>query len=363
MRNTRMKLIKKEERKGKVLVIVGAQYGSEGKGVIASYLAPEYDIFIRVGGPNAGHTFIHRGEVFKMQAIPCGWTNPKGKIVIGKGALLNLDIFRRELDMIKKFDSHIEDRIFIDFGTGILDPKFAQQEGGTSGEINRRIGSTGEGVGAARVARVNRDPDNFSLAKDALRGTDLDHMLIDTVSFLTAANISGLNIMLEGTQGAALSLIHGPWPYVTSHDTNAAQMLADVGIAPNLVTDIMLVMRTFPIRVAGNSGPMRDETTWGNISKFVGREVEERTTVTNKVRRVGHWDSRLIDRAVLLNNPTEIVINFMDYLDPSDAGKTRFENLSPGNKSFIHAIETTWGVPVTFVGTGGENKFSLIDRR
>lgn len=338
---------------GKILAVVGAQYGSEGKGVIVNYLADQFDIHVRVGGPNAGHSFVHEGKVYKMQVIPCGWANPDAKVVIGRGALLNLRSFHKELEIIKDVYPDIEKRIMIDHRAGILDAKFALQEGHTEGELHKRIGSTGEGVGAARIARISRDPDEFRMAKDTDYREGIAHLLGDTVKFLNKANREGKSILLEGAQGSALSLIHGPWPYVTSHDTNAAQMAADIGLAPHLITDVMLVARTYPIRVAGNSGCLENELSWEEMSERLGKKVQERTTVTKKTRRIGEWDDDLMDQAVLLNRPHQIAITFIDYIDPADTGKDCIEDLGEKSLAFIRRIEEKWGVPVTMVGTGG----------
>ena len=90
-----------------------------------------------------------------------------------------------------------------------------------------------------------------------------------------------------------------------------------------LVNRVLLVARTYPIRVAGNSGSLKNELTWEEISRRVGKQVVERTTVTNKIRRVCEWDEELLDNAVTLNCPTSIAVTFMDYLSPQDEGKTR----------------------------------------
>src|SRR5690606_242933 len=102
----------------------------------------------------------------------------------------------------------------------------------------------------------------------------------------------------------------------------AAQLAADVGLPPHLVTRVLLVARTYPIRVAGNSGPLKNELTWEELSRWIGKQVVERTTVTNKIRRIGEWDEGLIDRAVTLNGPWSMALAFMYYWRPEDAGKT-----------------------------------------
>ena len=148
-------------------------------------------------------------------------------------------------------------------------------------------------------------------------------------------------------------MVHGEWPYVTSHDTNAATLFADAGIPITARKEVMLVARTYPIRVAGNSGPMLMEISWDYLSEKIGEPVEERTTVTKKVRRVGEWDDGLFLRACMVNGPTSVAINFLDYVNPKDAGATSMDKLSDEAWEFIHEVEDLAGVPVSYVGTGG----------
>lgn len=336
----------------RVDLVVGAQYGSEGKGAIVSEIANNYNVHIRTGGPNAGHTIYHNGEEFKMQIIPCGWTNPNALLVIGRGTVVNPEILRSEIELIKKYDPNIADRLYVDKYAGVLDQKFHQMENGTNGELHQRIGSTGEGVGAARLARISRDPKNFYFMGDICEQYGIKPY--DTVDLINRWYNQGSNILLEGTQGFGLSLYHGEWPYVTSHDTTAAQLLADAGISPRRVKSIIMVARTFPIRVAGNSGPLYGELTWDDISKRVGYSVEEKTTVTKKVRRIGIWDEVLFRRALIVNDPTSIALTFVDYLCPEDLEKTEYSDLSCMSKQFIAHIYQSYRVPVSMVGTGGK---------
>lgn len=349
-------------REGKVLAIIGAQFGSEGKGAIVSHLANDYGVHVRVGGPNAGHTIFHEGKEYKMQIIPCGWTNPHAKLVIGRGALVNMELLIQELEMVEQV-MPVKGRLYIDAYAGVLDPKFAKKEGHTEGELHQRIGSTGEGVGEARIARIQRNPEEFKQVKDVAEYYGLTRCLKDTVLHLASWHMyEKENILLEGTQGSGLSLIHGPWPYVTSADTNAAQLISDVGISPRWLNQIMLVARTYPIRVAGNSGPLTNEISWDKLSDRVGKQIIERTTVTKKVRRIGEWDYDLIGRAVMINQPTSIVLTFLDYLCPQDEGKTKMAQLSNQAIRFIDQVEYTTGCPVSIVKTGQGNECIIRKR-
>ena len=341
-------------------VLVGGQYGSEGKGAIARHVADRYQVHVRVGSPNAGHTFWWAGEKHVMQSVPCGWINPHAKIVIGRGALLNHTMLMREVVHVMRYYPDFLDRLFIDAEAGVLDERFHEQEGGVDGEMHRRIGSTGEGVGPARIARLERDPDRFRLFEDVAEEWGLSHCCVeDTPQMIAQWQDGGDDVLIEGTQGSGLSLLHSHWPYCTSIDTNAAGIISEVGVAPSRLTDVLMVCRTFPIRVAGNSGPMEGETTWEEISRRVGHPVLERTTVTNKVRRVAEWDDDMFERSRLLNAPTSIALTFCDYVDPAVYGRREVEEvLTAPVRRFMeeHGLVSS----VRFLGTGPDSVAEVV---
>jgi len=333
---------------GNIATVIGGQYGSEGKGVVVNHLANQYDVHVRVGGPNAGHSFCHNHRVYKMQCIPCGWTNPRAKLVIGAGAYISLERLHTEICTISMVDPTIKNRLFMDENTVFISDTHKQYEAGLKGSI----GSTGEGVGAARIHRVMRDPRNLVFAKSMVNTLkELGVRVIDTVEMMWKNRKSGYDILVEGTQGAGLSLIHGPWPYTTSTDVSAAQLLADSGL-PIRGTKTIMVIRTFPIRVAGNSGPLKDELTWDELSRELGTPVLEKTTVTGNIRRVGRFDKHLVWDSVMRNEPDEFAVTFMDYIEPCDRGAEKWGDLSGPSKNFIIGIEQEYNIPVTMIGTG-----------
>ena len=350
----------------RVTAVVGGQYGSEGKGKIVAYIANEYGVHVRSGGANAGHSIYHNGQLFKMRQIPCGWINPQAKLIVARGALVDIDLLLEEIEMVSAVDKNIHERVLVDAKAHTISDTHRDMEGGIAGDLHRRIGSTGEGVGAARIARVRRDPTsstNVAAAAALYDNEILNSVITDSTPHVLFNSIrAGVPVLLEGTQGYGLSLIHGPWPYVTSHDTNAATLAADAGISPIYVDDVILVIRTYPIRVAGNSGPMYKETSWQALSAALGREVIERTTVTNKVRRVGQWDEELVEEAVVANAPTQLALMFADYLNTKDYGVTDFDKLSTDTRSFIEYLERMFNIPVTMIGTGPKSEH-IIDRR
>lgn len=340
--------------RGKLTVLVGGQYGSEGKGAVAAHVANQYQVHVRVGSPNAGHTIYWNDEKHVMQSIPCGWINPDALIVIGRGALLNMKQLMKELVHIMQYYPGFKKRLMIDAKAGVLDEKFHEQEGGVNGEMHRRIGSTGEGVGPARIARLERDHEKFRLFEDVAAEWGLESCVTDNTPEIIA-NIQdrGGNILIEGTQGSALSLLHSHWPYCTSIDTNAAGIISEVGIAPSRVTDVLMVCRTYPIRVAGNSGPMKNEISWEQLSQALGRTVTEKTTVTKKTRRVAAWDDELFQQSCVLNAPTEIALTFADYVDPELYGVDDPEVVK--NSLLLNNFVEKHGLTgkVKYIGTSG----------
>lgn len=352
-----------KKNSGRMVAVLGAQYGSEGKGVIVASMANDFGVHVRVGSPNAGHTFRWKGEKHVMQSIPCGWTNPNAQIVIGRGALISKEPLLRELEHIERYYPNFRERLHIDPKAGVLDERFHLEEGGVEGEAHRRIGSTGEGVGPARAARIGRRPEEFRLFESVAEEWGLRECISEnTPQKILKWKSLGENVLLEGTQGSALSLLHSYWPYCTSIDTNAAAILSEIGLPPAALDSVVLVARTFPIRVAGNSGPMKGELSWEELSARTGRPVEERTTVTRKVRRVGEWDPELLRSAVHFNAPTSFAFTFLDYLDPEVEGSSSYREIlqSEACLDFLVDIMTEYpGVPISMLGTGGPD-FEVI---
>lgn len=324
-----------------VTAIIGAQFGSEGKGAYIASTAGRFDVAVRTGGPNAGHSFWHGGRVYKMRSIPCTWINPNCALVLGAGAVIDPEVLRREVEETGRGDIRVDHQAAIITEQDREDEEHSALAG---------MGSTLEGVGYARIKKIKRDAGDSPLARDHTVPT------VDTVEYLSGQIQQGAEILLEGTQGSGLSLHHGQWPYVTSSDCNAAQLLADAGIAPAHLAHTILVARTYPIRVGGPSGPMRNERTWEEMGR-----LPERTTVTNKIRRIGEWDSEVFARAVQLNAPCGIVLTFTDYLDSTLTGAT-----DPGYvlknrrlQAFIRMVEQEARAPVIAIGTGGK-KFEIV---
>jgi adenylosuccinate synthase len=344
-------------------VLVGGEYGSEGKGQIAAYLAREYGVLIRVGGPNAGHTVYEEPEPFTFHQLPSGTRrNPESQLVLGPGAVISVE---RVVDEIAKCEVSKE-RLAIDPQAMIIEGADRKAERG----LVAKIGSTGQGVGFATVRKILRTSASprVRLAKDE---PQLKDYIKETRVVLDDAFAAGRRILLEGTQGTGLSLHHGRYPHVTSRDTTVSGCLSEAGVAPSRVRRTLLVCRTYPIRVEspaeGDSGPMTNEITFSEIARRSGISLTElketeRTSTTKRKRRIAEFDWSLFRQAVSLNGPTDIVLTFADSFGITNRQARRFEQLNQDTIQFVEELERVAVAPVSLIATRF-NFRSIIDRR
>lgn len=337
-------------------VIVGGQFGSEGKGKVTSHLAlrDNVDIVVRCGGPNSGHTVDISGQRYELRSLPAGFINPETRLLLAAGCLVNPEILLTEI----KSTGTDPRRVGVDRHAGIISPSEGEEEAGL--QLRHRLGSTLSGTGIGVANRVLRKPD-FKLAKDV---PELQEYLTDVSAEVNEAIDKKGKVLVEGTQGFGLSVYHSPYyPYATSRDTTASGFLSEVGVSPRLVTDIIMAIRTFPIRVAGNSGPLKDEITWEEVRKRSGypTDIREFTTTTKKLRRIGLFDLELAQRAAMVNRPTKIALHGSDYSSYLNKGVGLFDKLQGGVVELVKALERDLGAPIGYIGTGPSNG-ELIDR-
>ena len=339
-----------------VTVVVGGQFGSEGKGKICAHLAmtDNVDYMVRCGGPNSGHTVDVGGRKYQLRQVPAGFINPHTRLLIAPGALINPKVFLDEIEECGLDRS----RIGIDYNSGVIEDTDVESE--KSLELYGRLGSTGSGVGSAVSRRVLRDAD-FCLAKDH---PALGEFITSVRGELSDAVRRNKSVVVEGTQGFGLSLYHADkWPFRTSRDTTAHSFLGEVGLGVRNF-DVIMAIRTYPIRVAGNSGPLPNEVTWEHVQRQskCPYQVEEFTTVTRQLRRVAEFDWDVVDQAVLANSPTMIALHGVDYIDHFNYSVREWERLTSSAQKFADRIEQRYDIPVSFVGTGTANE-DIVDRR
>ena len=338
-------------------VVVGGQFGSEGKGKVAleiSRRSPDPVTVIRVGGPNSGHTaYDWAGRKRVLRQLPAGCIDRDVDVVLPAGSYIDVDVLRSEIEEL----DYPRERIRISGHARIITDQHKRWE--DSAGLAGAIGSTGSGVGAAVMASVARGAENFELESfEAADHPALEPFICDTSDHLRGRLEAGNRVIVEGTQGFGLSLLEGGyWPKATSRSTTAAGALAEAGLSPVDVDDVTMVIRTFPIRVAGNSGPLVDETTWEKIAETAGRDddLREYTTVTRRLRRVGHFDPILVRRALAVNRPTRLVLNHLDYIGIQEDLDDPQSELG----SFVRRVESSIGREVDWFGFSG---LSVIQR-
>jgi adenylosuccinate synthase len=345
-------------------VLVGGAYGSEGKGHIASYLAPEYQLLVRVGGPNAGHKVFEDPEPYVHHQLPSGTRRSTAALLIAPGAVLDVKKLIREIGECGVG----AERLSIDPHAMIIEEADCVFEVAT---LVGDIGSTGQGVGAATSRKILRTAAQpaVRLAKDVV---ELKPFIRESGAILDRAFRDGKRVFVEGTQGVGLSLHHGRYPHVTSRDTTAAGCLSEAGISPRRVRKIVMVCRTFPIRVKSpsrnrTSGYMGRPLSWKEVGKRSGYDPDvlekaEHTSTTNKLRRVGEFEWDSFRRAVCLNGPSDIALTFVDYLDRKNTAARRFDQLTEQTLQFVEEIERVACSPVSLISTRF-NYRSIIDRR
>jgi adenylosuccinate synthase len=338
-----------------IAVVVGAQYGGEGKGKVTAHLCREkgYDIAVRCGGPNSGHTVSIDNEQVVLRQIPAG-VNADSRLLVAAGCLIDLEVLNRE---IAQFGLDAK-RLGISPNAVIVNKSYAEEE--QIGGLGSRIGSTCTGTGIAVAKRALRTND-IQQARDI---PELKDYLKDVACEVDSANSKGAKIVIEGTQGFGLSLYHSVcYPYATSRDTSASAFLSEVGVSPLEVSDVIMVMRTFPIRVGGNSGPLPNEINWQTIRNESGYpyEIQEFTTVTKKLRRVARFDMQLIKQAMIINKPNHLALMGIDYLDYKNKSVFNYDEISEQTKAFILNLEHELGVHIDLIGVGPTD-YEVIDR-
>ena len=316
-------------------VIVGGQFGSEGKGAVACHVLrlrreqdPDLQISaVRVAGPNAGHSAIGilDGKKWALRQVPVMAVVDLGvDLIIAAGSEVDLVVLAEEVEQLDLAGYQVSKRLMVSDEATVIDSTHIVAEH----ELVGRIGSTGKGIGVARSERLLREAkrtrDHGAFTDGKLR---LDGSMVRCVNtdIAVAARACTHHVIIEGTQGYGLGLHAGFYPHCTSSDCRAQDFLAMAGVPvqAGIPVATWIAMRTFPIRVAGNSGPLHAETDWATLHEESAGHIDpERTTVTKKVRRVGRWDPALARLSFVANGglvedaQVFVVITFLDYVAP-----------------------------------------------
>jgi adenylosuccinate synthase len=333
-----------------VTVVVGGQFGGEGKGKVAHFLAQEMGAkaAVRVGGSNSGHTVINpSGNALILRQLPTPSILPDVMCILGAGSYIDIDILFAEIALT----GLPANSLLIDPNAVVVTEDEINVE--KNSPLRNLIGSTQSGTGAAVVRRISRD----GTARLAKNDDRLKQFVQPVVPYMRDILSKGERIVIEGTQGFGLSLLHSPYyPYATSRDTSAAAFVSEAGLSPLDVDDIILVIRTHPIRVGGNSGPLLNEIDWETVSQESNGEKNllELTSVTKTMRRVARFDADIVIKAIEVNNPSRIVLNHLDYIDCSSDNNV--------NKC-INYIEVAINRTIDYYGNAPDSMLSNQIRR
>ncbi len=357
----------------KTTIVVGGHFGDEGKGKVISYLAQKDlpDIVARAGvGPNAGHTIYKDGKEYGLRMVPCGFVNPKVRLFIGAGVLVDPKCFLDEVNITKT-----QGRIFLDKRCAIIEQKHKEQDS-SSKYLKEKVGTTGSGCGPANAERAGR---TIKLAQDI---PELKNYLADVPLEVNTAISSGKKVLIEASQGFGLSLFYGTYPFVTSKDTSASMAACDIGVGPTRIKDVIVIYKAYTTRVG--AGPMenlideeniKDFPVWqeilkeakakgltGTVNEILSKQLGERGTVTGRARRIGAFDYRLAKYSAMVNGATQICVTCLDKMFPECRNVTSYDKLSARAREHIAGIEKEIGVKVTMVSTGPKAE-DMIDLR
>ncbi len=339
---------------GKSVVVIGAQWGDEGKGKVVDLLTDRAQAVVRFqGGHNAGHTLVINGVKTALNLIPSGIMRPGVVCLIGNGVVLSLPDLIKEIEKVEATGASVRDRLRISEATPLVLPvhvKLDQARERARGDA--KIGTTGKGIGPAYEDKVARravrvgdlfsrellaaklgellgyhnfvlqhyfkeDPVDFQQTLDALLGYAevVRPMVADVTELLRLHLRRGDNVLFEGAQGALLDVDHGTYPYVTSSNTTAGGAATGTGVGPRELDYVLGIVKAYATRVG--SGPFPTELD-NEIGQHIRDKGAEYGTVTKRPRRCGWFDAVAARRSIFNNSVTGLCVTKLDVLDELD---------------------------------------------
>ena len=339
----------------KVDVLLGLQWGDEGKGKIVDVLTPKYDIIARFqGGPNAGHTLEFDGIKHVLHTIPSGIFRSNVMNVVGNGVVIDPVILKKEIDALTKLGVDVNKRMLISKKAHLILPTHRLIDAASEASKGKeKIGSTLKGIGPTYMDKTGRNglrvgdifESNFQDKYNALvekhkqilkfhdfeynlsemevpffEGVDLIKSLsvIDSEHYLNKAIIDNKSILAEGAQGTLLDVDFGSYPFVTSSNTTTAGTCTGLGIAPNKIGDVFGIFKAYCTRVGSGPFPTELEDATGELLRKSGHEFG---STTGRPRRCGWIDLPALKYAIMINGVTKLIMMKADVLDTFDTIK------------------------------------------
>jgi len=340
--------------KVRTAVIVGAQWGDEGKGKIVDVLSDNFSIVARyAGGHNAGHTVIIKGKKFILQLVPCGVLRSGCRSVIGNGVVLDPMAFLKEVAALRENGVKVDGNLFVSNRAQVILPYHRMIELASENAPGRvKIGTTSRGIGPAYEDKMGRrglrvaDLLDLGLLKTHIENAcreknmiahalfnseplDSDKMyqeyaqasaqiapfVSDTAALLNQALAEGESVMFEGAQGTMLDIDHGTYPFVTSSSATSGGAAIGTGVAPNAIDSVIGVTKAYCTRVGGGPFPTEALDATGDLLRARGNEYG---AVTGRPRRCGWIDLPLLRYAAMINGISWLVVTKLDVLDELD---------------------------------------------
>ena len=362
------------------LVVVGTQWGDEGKGKVVDLLAEQADVIVRFqGGHNAGHTIVIGDKVFKLSLLPSGIVREDKVSVIGNGVVLNPWKLLEEIELVKSQGVNIDpSRLMIAENTPLILPYHQALDQSRESSTANKIGTTSRGIGPAYEDKAGRRAIKVSDLKDTERlkyrlslaaeyhefdQTQLFNQLVDIKEhvlqyindvplYLNQKTDLGFNILFEGAQGSMLDVDFGTYPYVTSSNTLAGMASIGSGVPHNKIPNVLGITKAYTTRVG--EGPMTTEL-FDEVGEHLASVGKEKGTVTGRSRRCGWFDAPQVRRTCMLNGVTGIALMKMDVLDELKSIK-----ICTGVHNAIPVYEEMPGWRSSTVGITNYNKLPLL---
>ncbi len=338
-------------KKGKTAVIVGAQWGDEGKGKIVDVLSENFSVVARyAGGHNAGHTVIINGKKFILQLVPCGVLRPRCRSVIGNGVVLDPIAFLKEVASLRETGVQVDGALFVSNRAHVILPYHRMIELASENAPGRvKIGTTSRGIGPTYEDKMGRrglrvadlldlkllrthienacheknmiahalfnseplDPDKM-YQEYAEASAKVAPFVCDTAALLNQALAQGESILFEGAQGTMLDIDHGTYPFVTSSSATSGGAVIGTGVAPTAIDTVIGVTKAYCTRVGGGPFPSEALDANGDLLRARGNEYG---AVTGRPRRCGWLDLPLLRYAGMINGISWLVVTKLDVLD------------------------------------------------
>jgi adenylosuccinate synthase len=338
-------------KKAKTAVIVGAQWGDEGKGKIVDVLSKSFSVVARyAGGHNAGHTVIIGGKKFVLQLVPCGVLRKGCRSVIGNGVVLDPIAFLKEVGGLREMGVKVDGNLFVSNRAHVILPYHRMIELAAENAPGRvKIGTTSRGIGPAYEDKMGRrglrvaDLLDLKLLKKHIENAvreknmiahalfnseplDSDKMydeyaaaaekiapfVTDTAVLLNHALSKGQSILFEGAQGTMLDIDHGTYPFVTSSSATSGGAVIGTGVAPNAISSVIGLTKAYTTRVGEGPFPTEEK---GELGEQIRKRGNEFGAVTGRPRRTGWLDLPLLRYAGMINGITWLVVTKLDVLD------------------------------------------------